>query len=156
MPATTTTPTQNSTFARGLRHEIEIDAPADSVWQALTSTSDYSWNPFIHRIDGRLAVGAKLEVEIEPPGGRAMKFAPTVLEVEHGHKLRWLGRFLVPRLLDGEHSFELEPIAEGRTRFTQTEQFRGVLVPLVRGTLDKTERGFADMNTALKRKVENR
>ena len=70
-----------SAFSRDLRHEIEIAATPDRVWEALTNTADYSWNPFIHRIEGKLAVGEKLQVEIEPPDGRAMTFKPTVLEV---------------------------------------------------------------------------
>ena len=111
-PATATT-TRRSAFSRELRHEIEIDAPAENVWQALINTADYGWNPFIHRIEGRLTVGAKLQVEIEPPGGRVMKFKPTVLEVEPASKLRWIGHFLMPRVLDGEHTFELQPL-DGR------------------------------------------
>jgi hypothetical protein len=144
-----------SPFSRELRHEIEIDAPADRVWAALTDTTDYSWNPFIHRLEGTLAVDEKLHVEIEPPNGRAMTFEPTVLEAEPARRLRWLGRFLVPGLLDGEHSFELEAGSENRTRFIQSERFSGLLVGVVGRTLDKTEQGFAAMNAALKSKVES-
>lgn len=153
-PATSAA-THRSAFSRELRHEIEIDAPPDRVWQVLTSTADYSWNPFIHRIEGRLTVGEKLQVEIGPPGGRVMKFKPTVLEVESASKLRWIGRFLMPGVLDGEHTFELEPLARDRTRFIQSERFSGILVGLLSRTLDKTERGFAAMNAALKDKVES-
>jgi hypothetical protein len=146
--------TRRTALARELRHEIEIDVAPAAVWQTLTATDDYSWNPFMHRIAGNLAVGEKLRVEIEPPEGRIVKFKPTVLEVEQERKLRWLGRFLMPGLLDGEHSFELQPLDGGRTRFTQSERFSGVLVGLFRSTLDKTEHGFAAMNEALKRKAE--
>jgi hypothetical protein len=148
-----TTP-RRSALRRELRQEIVIDATPDAVWRTLTATADYSWNPFIHRVDGPLAVGAKLEVEIEPPASRPMKFKPTVLEIAEQHRLRWLGRFLMPGLLDGEHTFELEPLSGGRTRFVQTERFSGILVGIFRSTLDKTERGFTDMNQALKVRAE--
>ena len=144
-----------SVFSRELRHEIEIEAPVDRVWQALINTADYSWNPFIHRLDGKLAVKEKLQVEIEPPNGRAMTFKPTVLEVEPATRLRWIGRFLLPGLLDGEHTFELQALSGDRTRFIQSERFSGVLVGLLGRTLDKTEEGFAAMNAALKVKVES-
>jgi hypothetical protein len=141
---------------RELRHEVEIDAPAATVWNKLTATADYSWNPFITRIEGRLRAGEQLCVEIKPPDARPMKFRPTVLEVREAAKLRWLGRFLVRGLLDGDHSFELEPLGATRTRFIQVERFSGILVGVFRTTLDKTQEGFAEMNFALKRTAEER
>ena len=79
---------RRSAFSRVLSHEIEIDATADRVWETLVKTDDYSWNPFIHRLEGTLAVDEKLHVEIEPPNGRAMTFEPTVLEAEPARRLR--------------------------------------------------------------------
>jgi hypothetical protein len=138
-----------------LRHEIEIDASPTEVWAVLTDISAYpDWNPFVRRIDGVPREGAKLDVEIVPPGGRAMSFKPTVLAAEPGRELRWLGRFLVPGLMDGEHAFRIEPIAGGRSRFTQSERFSGILVAFLKGTLRKTELGFEQMNGALKQRVE--
>jgi hypothetical protein len=151
MPATTADQVSpRSAFEREICHEIEIDAPPAAVWRTLTSTADYSWNPFIRRISGKLAAGEKIQVEIQPPAGRAMKFKPTVLEAEPERRLRWLGRLLVPGLFDGEHSFELQPLPGERTRFIQRERFSGLLVGLFRPTLDKTEDGFASMDEALK------
>ena len=127
------------------------------VWAVLTSTGSYSdWNPFIRRVSGDLREGAKLDVWIEPPGGRAMTFKPTVLKVENERELRWLGRLLLPGLLDGEHIFRLEALGDGRTRFTQAERFSGIFVRAFRTTLDKTELGFEQMNTALKAQAEAR
>jgi hypothetical protein len=77
-----------------------------------------------------------------------------VLAAEPGRELRWLGRFLVPGLMDGEHAFRIEPIAGGRSRFTQSERFSGILVAFLKGTLRKTELGFEQMNGALKQRVE--
>lgn len=138
-----------------LRHEIEIDAPPETVWAVLADTARYpEWNPFIRRLSGELREGARLEAEIAPPGGRAMTFKPTVLAAEPARELRWLGRLLLPGLFDGEHAFRIEPVAGGRTRFTQTERFSGILVRPLRKSLAKTQAGFEQMNEALKRRVE--
>ena len=142
---------------RELRREIDIDAPPAAVWAVLTDNRAYSeWNPFIRHLGGELREGAKLEVRIEPPGGRAMTFKPTVLAIEPRRELRWLGRLLVPGVFDGEHILHIEPLAEARSRFTQAERFSGILVPLLGGTLDKTELGFEQMNVALKARAESR
>jgi hypothetical protein len=92
---------------------------------------------------------------MEPPGGAAMTFRPTVVTVEPARELRWLGRLLIPGLSDGEHRFEIHPLGPGRVRFVQQERFTGVLVPLFARNLDDhTVRGFNAMNAALKSRVE--
>jgi hypothetical protein len=142
-------------MVRSISHTIDIDAAPEAVWGELADTDAYpGWNPFVRRLDGRLEQGARLDVEIEPPGGRAMTFKPTVLEARPGRELRWLGRLLLPGLFDGEHSFEIEPLAPGRSRLTQAERFSGLLVRPFAGTLEKTERGFEAMNKALKARIE--
>jgi hypothetical protein len=140
---------------RELRTQIEVEATPERVWEILTDFDAYpEWNPFIQRIEGDAAPGSKLEVRIEPPGGRAMTFKPTVLEVAPGQELRWLGRVLAPGLFDGEHSLRIEPIDGSRVRFVQAERFTGVLVPVLGKSLEKTQRGFTAMNEALKRRAE--
>jgi hypothetical protein len=138
-----------------LSHGVEIDAEPDAVWAVLADTDAYpDWNPFVRRLSGELREGARLEVEIAPPGGRPMSFKPTVLAAKPGRELRWLGRVLLPGLLDGEHSFRIEPLAGGRSRFVQSERFSGILVRPFGKTLDKTRLGFEQMNESLKARVE--
>ena len=140
---------------RELRTEIEIDAPPEQVWQVLTDFGPYpEWNPFIRLIEGEPQVGSRLKVRIEPPGGRAMTFRPTVQAAETARELRWLGRLFLPGLVDGEHRLALEQLEGGRSRFIQSERFSGLLVGLLAGTLRATERGFEEMNEALKSRVE--
>jgi len=140
---------------RELRREIDIQAPPAAVCAALTDMHSYSeCNPFIPHLAGELREGATLEVRIEPPGGRAMTFKPTVLGVER--ELRWRGRLLLPGIFDGEHILHVEPLDEARSRFTQAERFSGILVGLFQGTLEKTELGFEQMNAALKARAERR
>lgn len=131
-------------------HTIDIDAPAHRVWAVLTDTAAYpEWNPFMTRIDGSLVVGARPTVTISPPGAEKQRFTPTVTAVEPGRRLAWLGRVLVRGIFDGAHTFELEALTTGSTRFTQSERFSGLLVPVLRGVLRATEAGFAAMNSAL-------
>lgn len=74
-------------------------------------------------------------------------------EVSPERRLAWLGRFLLPGLFDGAHSFTLEPLPDGRTRLVQSESFTGILVWFSRSLLKKTEAGFRDMNTALQQRL---
>ena len=139
-----------------LHSEIEIDTPAERVWGVLTDFASYpQWNPFIRKIRGQPTKGERLEVRIEPPGGRGMTFKPKVLNAEPNRELRWLGHLLVPGLFDGEHSFTIQPLGENRVRFVQREAFKGVLVPLFARSLEtNTQLGFEEMNRALKERTE--
>src|SRR5947209_17435921 len=72
--------------------EIEIEAPAERVWQVLTDFAKFpEWNPFIRQMSGEVRTGAQLEVRLEPPGGRAMSFKPKMVNVETNREIRWLG-----------------------------------------------------------------
>jgi len=137
--------------------EIEINASPEQVWQVLTDFSALpDWNPFIRSVEGDLNVGDHLKVYIKASKGMGMSFRPTVLRAEPNRELRWVGRLLMPGLMDGEHSFIIEPLEDNQVRFVQSESFTGVMVPFMSalGVLKNAQIGFDEMNQALKRKAE--
>jgi hypothetical protein len=141
---------------RMVSSEIEIAAPAAPVWDVLTNMERYpEWNPFIREITGTLQVGERLSVRIQPPGGRAMTFRPTVRSFAPERELVWLGHLVIPGLFDGEHRFSIQPLEGDQVRFRQVETFRGLLVPLTQSMLTRTARGFEAMNRALKERAES-
>ena len=117
-------------MTRQLQAEIEVQASAERVWEVLTDFAAYpAWNPFITKLEGTARVGERLAITVQPPGGTAMSFKPTVLRADPNAELRWLGRLLFPGICDGEHYFTIEPLDGGRrARFTQGERFSGLLV----------------------------
>ncbi len=113
------------------------------------------WNPFIRSIEGMPSEGATIKVKIQPPGGKGMTFSPVILRQQSNRELRWKGKLFLPGIFDGEHYFRLESEGAGSTTLVHGERFSGVLVPLLRGSLDRnTKSGFEAMNRALKRRVE--
>lgn len=136
--------------------EIIINTPIENVWDGLIDFKNYpSWNPFINQIIGDSELNNKLTVKITPPGKSSMTFKPTIIHYLKNRELRWLGRFLLPKLFDGEHSFKLKAIDKDNTLFIQSEKFSGVLVPLFFKSMHKaTCDGFKAMNAALKVKCE--
>ena len=136
--------------------EIEVQAPAERVWQVLIDFASYpEWNSFIRRIGGQPKQGTRLKVYIEPPGAKGRTFRPKVLKADPNHELRWLGRLLVPGLFNGDHIFTIENIGRDRVRFVQREIFSGLLVSHFAHESDtKIRLGFEQMNQALKLRVE--
>lgn len=140
-----------------LHTTIDIEAPPEVVWEILTDLDAYSdWNPFIVSAKGEPEVGEQLINQLEPPGGKATTFKPTVTVAEPNHILEWLGHLGPPHIFDGRHRFSLDPRPNG-TRLTHGEHFTGFLVPFKRRSLDRqTRQGFEAMNTALKTRAESR
>ena len=137
--------------------EIEIDTSAEKVWAVLTDFASYpQWNPLIRSLSGVPQRGARIQITVQPTGGRVMRFSPVILAAQAGRELRWRGHLLLPWVLAGEHSFVIEPLGERRVRFQQSEWYSGVLVRLLRSSLDRdAHRGFEEMNQALKLRSES-
>lgn len=108
-------------------HAIEIDAPAASVWAVFADTEAYGeWNPYVPELSGELREGAILEmVLVEPPSYDPRPFGAKVFIAEPGRHLAWRASIFGVAIF--EHHFELESLADGRSRFHQYEDFRGLL-----------------------------
>lgn len=141
---------------REIRTSIEINASPEKVWRILTDFEKYpEWNPFIKSLTGKVEEGKKLRVTIHPPQSKAMSFKPICLKLDVNKELRWLGHLGIPGLFDGEHIFELTKSDSGNTLFTQRENFKGLLVPLLWKQLDThTRKGFEMMNEKIKELAE--
>ena len=136
---------------------IDIDAPAQLVWDTLTDLQSYPrWNPYFREASGRVAVGQTLTLQACVTGDRTSTARPRVVVATEPTEIRWVSRLGLPGLLDTEHSFTLTPQSPDRTRLVQAEQLTGLLVPLARRTIANIEVRFVELDEALKRRVEER
>ena len=136
---------------RRVRTEIEIDAPPTDVWAVLTDFDAYrEWNPLVTNASGRAGAGERIEIRVEPTGGRPATMPATVTVADPARKLEWVGRLRVPGLFAGRHTLELEPLAGGRTRLVNRERMSGLLVPLT------VPRGVAADYEAMNRALADR
>lgn len=140
-------------MTKEIKTEITINANPEKIWKILTNQNEYpNWNPFIKQFEGKLKVGERLKIVIQPKNSSKMTFKPTVLEYEENKKLKWKGKFIIGGLFDGTHIFELIDNKDGTTTFKQSEIFEGILVALF--NLDNTKMGFENMNNELKKRIE--
>lgn len=137
---------------------IEIAAPAETVWRILLDLPRYAeWNPFIRRAWGSMQLGGTVHVRVRGPWHLRLGFAATIVERDELRELRWRGTFGGRRLGYGDHRFVIEPLAPGgqRVRFTQLEEFGGLIPRLVRARFAREVRaGFDAMNRALAERAE--
>ncbi|KAK9471091.1 uncharacterized protein V1510DRAFT_421251 [Dipodascopsis tothii] len=151
-----------------------IKASPAKVRQALLDFGKHpDWNPFFKSIAVSSAVdvadsadyaaasvpapGATLQITIAPVNRGEQVIKPTVL-VNTAELFKWRGILLVGFLFAGEHAFEFKaeagPGGEEYTRFVHSENFSGVLVPLLGGILADTKASFILLNDALADYVE--
>lgn len=145
----------STAFAVRITATTRIAASPDAVWAVLTDTSAYpDWNPFVRRLDGDLRVGNRLCVDLKPGDSAPTTMKPTVVEVEPGRSFTWLGHVGVPGLLDGRHTFTVDPALDGTSVLVQAERLSGALTPLFRRMLTvDTPAAFEAANDALAARV---
>ena len=121
------------THPYSIQTSADIEASPAEVWEVLTDYAAYpEWNPTQDGLDGATV---------------AMSVA--------NETLRWETTTGLIGIFDGERTFSLEPLDGGGTRFTQSELFRGVVVPFAGESLkNETAPGFHAMNAALRERVE--
>jgi len=116
---------------RTVESDIEIDASPERVWNVLSDLPRHAdWDPFIRRIEGDLRQGGRLKVVLRLPDGRGMVLRPKVLTADPGRQLRWLGHLGFPYLFDGEHSWTIEPLGDGKVRLVQQLSYSSLPWPV--------------------------
>lgn len=138
--------------------ECDVAAPPEVVFAVLTDVHRWhEWSTWLAWDDGEMKEGAVLRLRLTPPGGGGYAFAPTVLTVDAPRHLAWVGRTGLPGVFDGEHHFELEALAGGRTRLVNRERYSGLLSPLFNllPAMKGAQPGFEAMNDEIARRAES-
>ncbi len=158
-PSTGTTRIEHTStrFSVDIRARTTIAAPANAAWAVLTDTASYpDWNPFVRRLEGELQRGSRIVVDLEVGDREPQRMRPTIVALEEGSTLEWLGRVGVPGVLDGRHRFEIRTIDATRSELVHAERLSGALVPVFRQLLTvETPAAFVACNEAFKRRVES-
>jgi uncharacterized protein YndB with AHSA1/START domain len=107
-----------------------IDAPPERVWALLTDAARFaSWNSTVTSIEGSIAAGEKLVIRV-PVSERT--FTPSVKIFEPPRRMLWEDGMLP--FFRGQRTFVVAPSQSG-TRFEMVEEFRGAMLPMVKGSL---------------------
>ena len=132
---------------REIRTEIVLDATPGAVWEALTDLEAYeSWNPQTVAASGDVAAGERVELTVLS-GGRERRMAASVVDADPGRRLEWVSTLGGRWLFEARHTFEIEPLEDGRTRLVNREALSGVLVRFA--VPDDAGAGYEAMNRAL-------
>ena len=142
-----------------VRTEIEIDAPASSVWNTLTDFDHYEWSswtpgaPF-KGLSGPVEPGAQVVATFHL-GGHTVTIDHELIEVEPGVQWAWSAPFAMGMI--DHHIYRVEPIDEQRSRFIQTDHAGdGAAVMAGHMTAHSMRHMYERFNAELKAEAERR
>ncbi len=120
-----------STFLLRYSVSATLAAPPAKVWAKLTDAKGFpTWNSTVERIDGEIALGQKLAISVPIAPGRV--FSPKVVELVPEQRMVWRDGFAP--MFQGTRVFTLTPAGAGTT-FEMVETFRGLMLPMIKGSL---------------------
>lgn len=142
---------------------LTIDAPLARVWQIVLDLPSYAaWNPFVVHAAcaGPLVVGAALRLQVRWGDGGGARSDEVVTELSppgaDGRRARLAYRFAGPlhalALVRATRTQQLDDLGDGRTRYSSSEHFTGLLARLV--PLARVQDGFVRHAAALKARAE--
>jgi len=139
---------------------IDIDAPKEKVFKVVCDTERYpEWHPSMKNIKGKLELNRWIVLHMGEKHKRGVKIPVIVSVLGDNEKLEWQGSLFKKGALRKaflvRHAFYVEDLGNGKTRFTNEEEFYGVLskpVSLMRASFLS---GYAKVNMALKNYLES-
>ncbi len=140
---------EKSVFKQSVSVSNDIAAPPERVWALLTDAEAFPrWNSTVTSIEGPISLGRKLALRV-PVSPRV--FTPKVTVFEPNRRMTWQDG--AAPMFQGVRLYELEPAGAG-TRFTMTETFSGLMLPMIAGSLPDFVPVFTRYAADLKRAAE--
>lgn len=146
MPQNGTARTVKKLFSRQTAVAIDIEADPSIIWTLLTQASDVPrWNSTIVSMEGDIALGEKVRLvsTLDPKRTFNLK----IKELEPESRMVWGDGM-------GKRVFTLEPLGEGKTRFSMSEKIGGPLFPLFSGMIPSFDEAFEAYAADLKKEAE--
>lgn len=141
-----------STFSLQYQVSVDIQASPEQIWPYLVNAADYpNWNSTVERVEGEIAAGNKIKVFAKISPDRA--FPVVVSHLEPPKKMVWTGGMPLG-LFKGVRTFLLTPASDGGTTVDMTEDFSGLMVPLMAGSMPDLRPAFAGFAADLKAAAE--
>ena len=131
---------------------INIKAKPDRVWALMTNAADFPrWNSTVKSIEGKIASGEtiKLVATISPTRTFSLKIVEFVPE----KKMVWSDG---NAMFKGVRTYTFNSKSDGSTDFTMSEEYTGLMLPMIAGSLPDFVPTFEQYATDLKHEAERK
>jgi hypothetical protein len=140
-----------SAFRMDCAVSTTIQASPEKIWALLTDAAGFPrWNSTVTSIEGEIAEGQILKLQVRAAQGRVFK--PRVSRVERARSMIWSDG-MAP-MFKGVRTFALTPNSDGSTEFSMREEFSGLMLPMIKRSLPDFAPVFETYAEDLKRAAE--
>jgi hypothetical protein len=140
-----------STFRQDCSIRCDIKASPEAIWALLTDAKRFpKWNSTVTSIDGEIALGQTLALKV--PLDPKRTFKPKVTKLVPNQAMIWSDGFAP--MFRGVRTFSLTSKGEGLTEFAMREEFSGLMLPMIRGSLPDFAPAFETYAADLKVEAE--
>lgn len=135
---------------------LDIEAPAELVWQVITDFPRYGeWNPFLRACSTTLKPGDPIDLQVQLFASGPRPQREWMLTHTPGREFSYSMKPAPLGALHSRRSHTVTALGPGRSRYQSHFEIAGWLQPLVRGLLgSKLEQGFAGMTAGIKSRAE--
>jgi hypothetical protein len=114
-----------------IEHRIGVLTPATAIWPMVEDVQSWpKWNPIYKQVEGKIAFGAQLTLEVQLPGDQPRTIKPTVVDWTPNEQIIWKLSML-GGLLRSTRYIEIETLDNGNCIFSNGEIFEGPLMGLI-------------------------
>ena len=139
-----------TTFRMETSVSTNIKANAEKIMRLLTNAGNFTkWNSTVTHLEGSIRQGETIRLKSILDAKRTFKLK--VLEVTPT-KMVWEDGFAP--MFKGVRTFALKPQSDGSTDFEMTEEFKGIMLPMIKGSLPDFKSNFEQYAADLKREAE--
>lgn len=134
---------------------LEIDAPADVVWEVISDLPRYGeWNPFCIAVKSTLKPGDPIDMQVKLMS-RPQFQREFMIHCEPGQGFAYRMKPVPGGALSSHRSHAITAVDAQSSRYRSYFHMRGWLLPLVGGLLGRRlQAGFAGMNQGVKQRAE--
>jgi uncharacterized protein YndB with AHSA1/START domain len=135
-------------FSRETSVSIDINADTKVIWALLTNAAEFpKWSSTVISIDGKIALGEKLQLKSPLDPKRVFKLS--VKEFEPEKQLVWGDAM-------GKRVYNLKRNSDGSTNFSMSEKIGGPIFPLFSKMIPPFDESFEKFADDLKKEAESK
>jgi hypothetical protein len=129
---------------------INIKAAPARVWSLMTNAADFPrWNSTVKNIEGSIAAGQTIKLVAAISPGRV--FNLNIVEFVPEKKMVWSEG---NAMFKGVRTYTVNPKPDGSTDFSMAEEYTGLFLPMIGGSLPDFKATFEQYLADLKREAE--